>query len=76
MTVGTSSTVMPKRVEAATAVPRAEASEVCTVVAVVEAGMEMVAVIITLAAATPIVMSDMSTPAVVATLCRKVEVSE
>ena len=76
MTVGTSSTVMPKRVEAATAVPRAEASEVCTVVAVVEAGMEMVAVIITLAAATPIVTSDLETLAAVAMPCCKLEVSE
>ena len=57
--VGISSTVMPSAVEAASAVPRLEESEVCTCSAVVEAGTAMVAVMITLAAVTWIVTSDL-----------------
>ena len=75
-TVGTDSTVTPSAVEAAAAVARLEESAFCSVVAFVEAGTEMVAVMITLAAATLIVTSDLSTPAAVATACCRLEVSE
>ena len=75
-TVGTDSTVTPSAVEAASVVARLEESEVCTAVAVVEAGTAMLAVMITLAAATLIVTSDLSMPAAAATLCCKLEVSE
>ena len=75
-TVGTDSTVRPSTVEAASAVASLEESEVCTAVAVVEAGTAMLAVMITLAAATLIVTSDLSMPAAAATLCCKLEVSE
>ena len=68
--------MMPSSVEAAAAVPRVEASEACTVAAVVKAGTAMVAVMITLPAATLIVTSDTSTPAAVAPLRCKLEVSE
>jgi len=73
--VGTSSTVTPSTAEAAPAVPRLEESEVCISSAVMEAGMAMVAVMRTLAAATLIVTSDLSTPAALATLCCKLEMS-
>ena len=56
--------------------PRAEAREALTVTAAEEAGTAMLAVMITLAAATLIVTSDASTPAAVAMFCCKVEVSE
>ena len=74
--VGASSTVMPSAVEAASAVPRLEESEVFISSAVVEAGTPIVAVMITLAAVTRIVTSDLSTPAAVAIFCCKLEVSE
>jgi uncharacterized membrane protein YgcG len=73
--VGTSSTVMPSVVEAASAVPRLEESEVCSTPAVVEAGTAMVAVMRTLAAATRIVTSSLSTPAALAMFCCKLETS-
>ena len=73
--VGTASTATPSAVEAAAAVPRVEASEACTVTAAEEAGTAMLAVMITLAAATLIVTSEASTPAAVAMFCRKDEVS-
>ena len=76
VTVGTASTATPSAVEAAAVVPRLEESEVCTVAAVMEAGTAMVAVMSTLPAVTAIVTSDLSTPAAVATLCCKLEVSE
>ena len=57
--VGASSTVMPSAVEAASAVPRLEESEVFISSAVVEAGTPIVAVMITLAAVTRIVTSDL-----------------
>ena len=76
VTAGFSSIVMPSAVEAAAAVPRVEASEVSTAAAVVEAGTAMVAVMSTLPAVTAMVTSDVSTPAAVATPCRKLEVSE
>eukprot|EP00964_Phaeocystis_antarctica_P031862 scaffold18018_cov42-Phaeocystis_antarctica.AAC.1 len=75
-TVGADSIVTPSAAEASAAVPRVEESEVCTAAAVVEAGTAMVAVMITLAAATAMVTSDSSTPAAVAMPCRKLEVSE
>ena len=71
VTAGFSSIVMPGAVEAAAAVPRVEASEVCTAAAVVEAGTVMVTMMSTLPAVTAMVTSDLSTPAVVATPCRK-----
>jgi hypothetical protein len=74
--VESDSTVIPSAAEAAAAVPRVEESEVCTVAAVMEAGTVMVAVMITLAAATLIVTNDLSTPAAVAIFCCKLEVSE
>ena len=46
---GADSTVMPSASEAAAAVPRVDASEVCSTAAVVSAGTAMVAVMITLA---------------------------
>ena len=73
--VGASSTVMPSAAEASAAVPRVEESEARTASAVMEAGTPMVAVMITLAAATSMVTSDVSTPAAIATLCCKLEVS-
>ena len=73
--VGNSSTVMPSAVEAASAVPRREESEVCTTPAVVETGTIMVAVMRTLAAATRIVTSDLSTPAVSAIFCCNLDLS-
>ena len=69
--VGTSSIVSPSAAEAASAVPRVEASEVCTSSAAIEAGTAMVAVMRTLEAATRIVTSDSSTPAASATFCCK-----
>eukprot|EP00964_Phaeocystis_antarctica_P093432 scaffold60280_cov70-Phaeocystis_antarctica.AAC.1 len=73
--VGTPSTVRPSTAEAASAVPRVEESEVCTSSAVMEAGTAMVAVTRTLAAATRIVTSDLSTPAASATFCCKLDLS-
>merc|ERR1740130_2571173 len=61
--VGSDSTVIPSAAEAVAAVPSFEESKVCTDAAVVPAGTLMVAVMITLAAATLIVTSDMETPA-------------
>ena len=75
-TVGVDSTVTPSAVEAASAVPIVEESKPCTAAAVLEAGTAMVAVMITLAAATLILTSLLSTPAAAATLCCKLEVSE
>ena len=51
-------------------------SAACTAAAVVEMGTAMLAVMRTEAAAIRIVTSDESTPAAVATPCRKLEVSE
>ena len=73
--LGISSTVTPSAVEAASAVPRLEESEVCSISAVVEAGTAIVAVMRTLAAVTRIVTSDLSTPAALATFCCKLEIS-
>ena len=73
--VGTTSTVTPSAVEAATAVPRLEESEVRSTSAVMEAGTAIVAVMRTLAAITRIVTSDLSTPAALATFCCKLDLS-
>ena len=73
--VGSSSTVILRTVEAASAVPRLEKSEVSTTSRLVEAGTAMVAVMRTLAAATWIVTSDLSTPAASATFCCKPDLS-
>ena len=77
--VGTARIRTPSAVEGAVegsvAMPRVEDSEACTAAAVVEVGTPMVAVMITLAAATSMVTSDVSTPAAIATLCCKLEVS-
>ena len=56
--VGADSTVIPSNSEAAAAVPRLEESVPCTATAVVPAGTAMVAVMITLAAATRIVCDE------------------
>ena len=78
--VGTARIRTPSAVEGAVegsvAMPRVEDSEACTAAAVVEAGTPMVAVMITLAAATSMVTSDLSTPAAVAILACRSEVSE
>ena len=73
---GISAIVMPRAAEAEAAVPRGKERDAITVVAAEEAGTAMLAVMITLAAATLIVTSDASTPAAVAMFCCKVEVSE
>ena len=74
--LGSNSTGMPSAVEAVAAVPRVEVSDFCTAAAVVNAGTAMVAVMITEAAATLIVTSDASTPALSAIELRRAEVSE
>ena len=67
----------PSTAEADSAVtPNVDNSELCTAEAVVAAGTAMVAVMSTLAAATLISTSSSPTPAAVATVCRKLEVSE
>ena len=67
--------MMPSAVEAALAVSKRAASELCTLSAVMEAGTAMVAVMITLAAVTWIVTNDLSTPATLATFCFKLDLS-
>ena len=74
-TVGSDSTVMPSAAEAAAAVPRLEESEACTLAAL-EAGTVIVAVIITLAAATVMTVDEGATPAVAAIERRRAVVSE
>ena len=73
--VGSDSTTIPSAAEAASATPRVEESEVSTTAAVVEVGTAMVAVMRTLAAATRIVTSNLSTPAAAATFCCKLDLS-
>ena len=63
--VGSDSTVIPSAAEAAAAVPRLEESAVFTLAAF-EAGTVIVAVIITLAAATVITVEEGATPALAA----------
>eukprot|EP00964_Phaeocystis_antarctica_P129562 scaffold93408_cov67-Phaeocystis_antarctica.AAC.1 len=76
-TVGDDSTTTPSTSEADSAVaPNVDNSELCTADAVVAAGTAMVAVMSTLAATTLISTSSSPTPAAVATVCRKLEVSE
>ena len=67
---------MPSAAEAAAGVPKVVSSEVNIAAAVVVAGTATAAVMITLAAATPIVTSDLETLAAVAMPCCKLEVSE
>eukprot|EP00964_Phaeocystis_antarctica_P160339 scaffold131867_cov48-Phaeocystis_antarctica.AAC.1 len=74
--LGTDSTVMPSAAEAAAAVPRLEESEVCSAAGVVEAGTAIVAVMITLAAATRRDTEAASTPALAAIEFWRAEVSE
>ena len=75
-TVGTASTVMPSADEAvAVVVPSVLSSEACTVFTEEAAGTVMVAVMITLPAATLMVTRFTSTPAAVATFCFKAETS-
>ena len=69
--VGTFSTVMPNAMEADSAVPRLEESEVRISSTVMEAGMVMVAMMSTLAAATSILTSDLSTLTALAIFCCK-----
>ena len=73
--VGASSAVTPSAVEAASAVPRVEESEVSTTSGVKEAGTAMVAVMRTLPAATSIVTNDLSTPAIAAMFSCKTDLS-
>ena len=65
VTVGSDSTVMPSAAEAAAAVPRLEESDVCTSAAL-EAGTMIVAVMITLPAATVMTTNEGLTPALAA----------
>ena len=74
--LGSDCTAMPSAAEAATAVPRLKESEVCTAAGVVEAGTAIVAVMITLAAATLTDTKAASTPALAAIEFRRLEVSE
>ena len=69
--VGTFSTVMPNAMEADSAVPRLKESERRISSTVMEAGMVMVAVMSTLAAATSILTSDLSTLTAFAIFCCK-----
>eukprot|EP00964_Phaeocystis_antarctica_P113276 scaffold77327_cov81-Phaeocystis_antarctica.AAC.2 len=75
VTVGSDSTVMPSAAEAAAAVPSLEESLVCTLAAV-EAGTVIVAVMITLAAATVMTVDEGATPALAAIERRRAVVSE
>ena len=67
--------MMPSVVEAASAVSKWEANELCILSAVMEAGTTMVAVMLTLAAVTLIATNDSSTRAALATFCRKLDLS-
>ena len=70
------STVMPSFSEAAAAEERLVESKDCNATAVVEAGTAMLAVIRTEAAVMLIVTADVSTVAMVAMVCCKLEVFE
>ena len=74
--VGSDWTSRPSALEAATAVLRLEESEFRTAAAVVEAGTAILAVMITLAAAKVMETDEASTPALVAILLSRAEVSE
>jgi hypothetical protein len=74
--LGFDCTLILSAAEAAAAVPRVEESEVCTAAGVVEAGTTIVAVMITLAAATRMDTEAASTPALAAIKFRRAEVSE
>ena len=73
---GSDSTVIPSAVDADAAVPRREVSVACNASAVVEAGTLIVAVMITLAAATMMDTDERSTPALTAIEVWRAEVSE
>eukprot|EP00964_Phaeocystis_antarctica_P105145 scaffold70212_cov72-Phaeocystis_antarctica.AAC.1 len=76
-TVGDDSTTTPSAAEADSAeTPNVDNSELCTAEAVVAAGTAIVAVMSTLAATTWMETSHPSTPAALATFCRKLELSE
>ena len=75
-TVGIASTVTPRANEAAVIVLRFEFSDSWTASAVVDEGMAMVAVMITLAAVTLMLTKDSSTPASAATSPCSAVVSE
>ena len=74
--VGSDSTVIPSAVDADAAVPRREVSVACNASAVVEAGTLIVAVMMTLAAATMMDTDERSTPALTAIEVWRAEVSE
>ena len=74
--LGSVCTVMPSAAEAATAVPRLTESEVCTASGVVDHGTVIVAVMITLAAATLTDTKKAGTPALAAIEFWRLEVSE
>ena len=75
--MGDDSTMTPSTAEADSAVaPNVDNSELCTAEAVVAAGTAMVAVMITLAAATRMDTEAASTPALAAIESRRSEVSE
>jgi hypothetical protein len=76
MLIPADSTIMSSAAEAAAAVLRVEESEVCTAAGVLEAGTTIVAVMITLAAATRMDTEAASTPALAAIKSRRAEVSE
>ena len=71
-----SMTVISSCMDAASAEGRLIKMKFCTETAVLTAGTAMVAVMITLAAATLIVTNDLSTPAAVAIFCCRLEMSE
>ena len=74
--VGADKTVIPSAADAVAAVLRREESVVCNASAVVDAGTLMVAVMITLAAATLMDTKEASTPALTAIEVWRAEVSE
>ena len=74
--LGSDSTAMPSAAEAVAAVPRVEKSVACTAAGVVEAGTAIVAVMITLAAATWMDTEAASTPALAAIDSWRSDVSE
>ena len=74
--MGDDSTVTPSAAKTDSAEPlNVNNSELCTAEAVVAAGTAMVAVMSTLAATTRISTFSCSTPAALATFCRKLVVS-
>eukprot|EP00964_Phaeocystis_antarctica_P105667 scaffold70663_cov63-Phaeocystis_antarctica.AAC.2 len=74
--VGTSSTTTSSAAEARATVPRLEESKFSTAVALLEAGTVIVAVMITLAAVMLMETNEASTPALVAILPSRSEMSK